>query len=154
LVQAFIKTELLQGLSIQLYDWFGANVMPVALLSLAGIGILSSLLANIPVVAAALVTVIGYLVAADAVPEIALAAGFTAWPNATLPVFVAMMFGGTLGGNATLIGASANVVAVGICAANGKRVTFMQFLRLGLPIAVVQLSVGALYVVALHSILR
>lgn len=153
LVQAFIKTELLQGLSIRLYDWFGAEVMVVALLSLAGIGILSSLLANIPVVAAALVTVIGYLVAAEAVPEIALAAGFTAWPNATLPVFIAMMFGGTLGGNATLIGASANVVAVGICAAHGKRVTFMQFLRIGLPIAVVQLSVGALYVWVLASLL-
>ena len=153
LVQAFIKTELLQGLSIQLYDWFGADVMSVAFLSLAGIGVLSSLLANIPVVAAALVTVIGYLVAAEAVPEIALATGFTDWPNATHPVFVAMMFGGTLGGNATLIGASANVVAVGICVANGKRVTFMQFLRIGLPIAVVQLSVGALYVLALAAIL-
>ena len=153
LVQAFIKTELLQGLSIQLYGWFGANVMPVAFLSLAGIGILSSLLANIPVVAAALVMITGYLVTAETVPEIALAAGFTDWPNTTLPVFVAMMFGGTLGGNATLIGASANVVAVGICVAHGKRVTFMQFLRIGLPIAVVQLSVGALYVWVLASIL-
>jgi Na+/H+ antiporter NhaD/arsenite permease-like protein len=153
LVQAFIKTELLQGLSIQLYDWFGDDLMLVAILSLAGIGVLSSLLANIPVVAAALVTVIGYLVAAEAAPEIALAPGFTDWPNATLPVFVAMMFGGTLGGNATLIGASANVVAVGICIAHGRRVTFMQFLRIGLPIAVLQLSVGALYVLALSAIL-
>ena len=153
LVQAFIKTELLQGLSIQLYGWFGANVMPVAFLSLAGIGILSSLLANIPVVAAALVMITGYLVTAETVPEIALATGFTDWPNTTLPVFVAMMFGGTLGGNATLIGASANVVAVGICVAHGKRVTFMQFLRIGLPIAVAQLLIGALYVWVLASIL-
>ena len=153
LVQAFVKTELLQGLSIQLYHWFGGHYMPVALLSLAGIGVLSSLLANIPVVAAALVMITGYLVAAEAVPEIALATGFTDWPNATLPVFVAMMFGGTLGGNATLIGASANVVAVGICVAHGERVTFMQFLRIGLPIAAVQLSVGALYVWALAAIM-
>ena len=153
LVQAFIKTELLQGFSIQLYDSFGDDLMRVAILSLAGIGVLSSLLANIPVVAAALVTVTGYLVVAGAAPETALAPGFTDWPNATLPVFVAMMFGGTLGGNATLIGASANVVAVGICAANGRRVTFMQFLRIGLPIAVVQLSVGAIYSLALGSML-
>ncbi len=41
LVQAFIKTELLQGLSIQLYLWFGADLLPVAFLSLAGIGVLS-----------------------------------------------------------------------------------------------------------------
>jgi Na+/H+ antiporter NhaD/arsenite permease-like protein len=153
LVQAFIKTELLQGLSIQLYTWFGADLLPVAFLSLAGIGVLSSLLANIPVVAAALVMITGYLVAAETVPEVALATGFVDWPAATLPVFVAMMFGGTLGGNATLIGASANVVAVGICAARGQRVSFMQFLRIGLPIAVVQLSVGALYVLALAAML-
>ncbi len=153
LVQAFVKTELLQGLSIQFYHWFGGDFMPVALVSLAGIGVLSSLLANIPVVAAALVMITGYLVAAEAVPEIALAAGFTDWPSATLPMFVAMMFGGTLGGNATLIGASANVVAVGICAAQGQRVTFMRFLRIGLPIALVQLTVGALYVLGLATIL-
>ncbi len=153
LVRAFIKTELLQGLSIQIYQWFGADLLPVAFLSLAGIGILSSLLANIPVVAAALVMITGYLVAAQAVPEIALAPGFVSWPNATLPVFVAMMFGGTLGGNATLIGASANVVAVGICASRGRHVSFVQFLRIGLPIAAVQLSIGALYVWVLASIL-
>ena len=153
LVRAFIKTELLQGLSIQIYQWFGADLLSVAFLSLAGIGILSSLLANIPVVAAALVMITGYLVAAQAVPEIALAPGFASWPNVTLPVFVAMMFGGTLGGNATLIGASANVVAAGICASRGRHVSFMQFLRIGLPIAVVQLSVGALYVWVLASML-
>jgi len=153
MVQAFVKTELLQGFSIQLYDWLSDDLTRVAILSLAGVGVLSSLLANIPVVAAALVTVAGYLVVAGAAPEIALAPGFTDWPDATLPVFVAMMFGGTLGGNATLIGASANVVAVGICAANGRRVTFMQFLRIGLPIAVVQLSVGAAYSLALGSML-
>jgi Na+/H+ antiporter NhaD/arsenite permease-like protein len=153
LVQAFVKTELLQGLSIQFYHWFGGDFMPVALVSLVGIGVLSSLLANIPVVAAALVMITGYLVAAEAVPEIALAVGFTDWPSATLPVFVAMMFGGTLGGNATLIGASANVVAVGICAAQGQRVTFMRFLRIGLPITLVQLTVGALYVLGLATIL-
>jgi Na+/H+ antiporter NhaD/arsenite permease-like protein len=31
LVQAFVKTELLQGLSIQFYHWFGGDFMPVAL---------------------------------------------------------------------------------------------------------------------------
>ena len=60
----------------------------------------------------------------------------------TLPVFIAMMFGATLGGNATLIGASANVVAAGACAAHGRRVTFGKFLRYGLPIMVCQLAVS------------
>ncbi|HEX9672078.1 MAG TPA: citrate transporter, partial [Burkholderiales bacterium] len=66
-----------------------------------------------------------------------------------LPVFIAMMFAGTLGGNATMIGASANIVSVGICARQGERVTFVRFLRYGLPITLAQLAVGALYVLAL-----
>lgn len=154
LVQAFTKTGLLQGLSIQLYAWFGAELTLVALLLLAGIGMLSSLLANIPVVAAALIMTKGYLVAAEAVPEIALTAGFTDWPATTLPVFIAMMFGATLGGNATLVGASANIVAVGICASEGQRVTFMRFVRYGLPITLVQLAAGALYVLALATLMH
>jgi Na+/H+ antiporter NhaD/arsenite permease-like protein len=149
LVEAFTKTGLLQGLSLKLYGWFGLNFTLVALALLAGIGVLSSLLANIPVVAASLIMTKGYLVAAEAVPEAALMAGFTGWPSETLPVFVAMMFGATLGGNATLIGASANIVSVGICASQGERVTFMRFMRYGVPITVAQLAVSALYVLAL-----
>jgi Na+/H+ antiporter NhaD/arsenite permease-like protein len=152
LVQAFTKTGLLQGLSLYLYDWFGARFTLVALLLLFGIGLLSSLLANIPVVAASLVMTKGYLVAAEAVPEIALGAGFTDWPAAALPVFIAMMFGATLGGNATLVGASANIVSVGICASHGERVTFARFMRYGVPITLVQLALGAVYVLALAAL--
>lgn len=151
LVQAFTKTGLLQGLSVQLYGAFGGAVTLVALIMLAGIGMLSALLANIPVVAAALIMAKGYLVAAEAVPELALSATFTDWPTATLPLFIAMMFGATLGGNATLVGAAANIVAVGICAKEGERVSFLRFLRYGLPITLVQLVMGAIYVLALTT---
>jgi Na+/H+ antiporter NhaD/arsenite permease-like protein len=63
------------------------------------------------------------------------------------------MFGATLGGNATLIGASANVVAAGACAANGRRVTFGKFLRYGLPIMACQLAISALYVYVLSELI-
>jgi len=149
LVQAFSKTGLLQGMSITFYNWFGTNFVLVALALLGGIGAMSCLLANIPVVAASLVMTKGYFVVAAAVPDAALAAGFTDWPAATLPVFVAMMFGGTLGGNATLIGASANIVSVGICAKHGQHVSFGRFVRYGLPITLAQLVLSALYVIGL-----
>jgi Na+/H+ antiporter NhaD/arsenite permease-like protein len=147
LVQAITETGLLQSLAMRLHDWFGAAFTSVALALLGTIGLMSSVLANTPVVAAALVTTKAYLVVAQAVPEIALADNFSAWPAFTLPLFVGMMFGGTLGGNATLIGSSANMVSAGICAAEGRRVTFLQFMRIGLPVALAQLLVGALYVV-------
>lgn len=149
LVQAFTKTGLLQGLSLTLYNQFGKEYTLVALILLAVIGMLSAVLANIPVVAASLIMTKGYLVAAEAVPEIAMSAGFTEWPAATIPIFIAMMFGATLGGNATVIGASANIVSVGICAREGERVTFMRFMKIGLPITLVQLAVSSLYVLLL-----
>jgi Na+/H+ antiporter NhaD/arsenite permease-like protein len=154
LVQAITKTGLLQNFSLKLYEWFGREFALVALGLIAGIGILSSLLANIPVVAASILMVKGYLVAVEAVPETALGVHFTDWPAATIPVFVAMMFGATLGGNATLIGASANVVSVGICAQNGKPVSFVKWLRYGLLITACQLAASAMYVLALFHFSR
>lgn len=154
LVQAVTKTGLLQAFSLKLYEWFGTELTLAALGLIAGIGLLSSLLANIPVVAASILMVKGYLVAVEAVPEAALGAHFADWPAGTIPVFVAMMFGATLGGNATLIGASANIVAVGICARNGKPVTFVRWLRYGLPLTACQLVVSALYVLGLFHFVR
>jgi Na+/H+ antiporter NhaD/arsenite permease-like protein len=154
LVQAFTKTGLLQGMSLQLYSWFGAEITQVALVMLAGIGLLSSLLANIPVVAASLIMAKGLSGGRPgSSPEFALAPSFTDWPAATLPLFIAMMFGATLGGNATLIGASANIVSVGICNSQGAHVTFLRFARYGVPITLAQLTMGALYVLALTSLL-
>jgi len=154
LVQAFTKTGLLQGMAIQLHEWYGVRFIAVALTMLVLIAALSSVLANTPVVAASLIMTKGYLVAAEAVPETALAAGFTDWPASAIPVFIAMMFGATLGGNATLIGASANIVSVGICAREGERVKFMQFMRYGVPVTVVQLALSALYVLGLFWVAR
>jgi len=150
LVEALVKAGFLQTLSDDLFKRFGTNRLAVALVLLIGIGLTSSLLANIPVVAASVLMVKGYFVISQIVPEEALGAAFTDWPLATLPVFVAMMFGGTLGGNATLIGASANIVSAGICAAHGKPVRFVTFLRYGVPVTLAQLCVAAAYVLALH----
>jgi Na+/H+ antiporter NhaD/arsenite permease-like protein len=153
MVQAFTKTGILRSLAQNLYQSFGVNLLGVGLAMLAGIGIASSLLANIPVVAASILMVKGYFVTAELVPEGALGTTFTDWPISTLPVFVGMMFGATLGGNATLIGASANVVSAGICAAHGKPLSFAMFLRYGVPLTLCQLAVAALYVLVLFYVI-
>jgi Na+/H+ antiporter NhaD/arsenite permease-like protein len=153
LVEAFNKTGILQGLSQNLYLWFGTDLLLIALILLAMVGFLSSFLANIPVVAAMLLMVKSYLVTASLVSELALDPTFMDWPVHLIPVFVAMMFAGTLGGNATLIGASANVVSTGICASHGKPVSFVTFMRYGLPFTLCQLFVSALYVLCLFFII-
>jgi len=150
LVAAVGKTGILQSCSELLHDTFGRQLLMAAMVVLLGIGLTSALLANIPLVAAGLLAVKGYLVITELVPDQALAPTFTAWPPETLPLFIALMFGGTLGGNATLIGASANVVSVGICATNGRPVSFAGFMRYGVPVVAVQLAVSALYVLGLY----
>lgn len=145
-VEEITKTGVLGGLSRQMFDLFGDNLLTAGMFLLVGIGLASGFLANIPVVAAAVLMTKGYLVLLQLVPEEALGIGFTAWPAQSLPVFVSMMFGGTLGGNATLIGASANLVSAGICAANGRPITFTTFLRYGVPVTVCQLAASAVYV--------
>lgn len=145
-VEQITKTGVLAGLSRQMFEMFSDNLLLAGMFLLASIGLASGFLANIPVVAAAILMAKGYLVLLQMVPEEALGIGFTAWPGESLPVFVAMMFGGTLGGNATLIGASANLVAVGICASQGSKVDFMTFLRYGVPVTVCQLAASAVYV--------
>ena len=147
LVQAVQKTGILQSFSQNLYVWFGTDLLLIALILLGLVGAASSVLANIPVVAAMLLMVKGYSVTAGLVPDLALSPGFVDWPSRLIPLFVAMMFAGTLGGNATMIGASANVVSVGICVSHGKKVSFVTFMRYGLPITLCQLAASAVYVV-------
>ncbi len=149
LVQEFSKTGILQSFSQSLHTRCGTNLVLIALIMIVGVGFASSLLANIPIVAAMLLMVKGYLVTAELVPDLALDPTFTDWPVRVLPLFVAMMFAGTLGGNATLIGASANVVSTGICASHGKPVSFVTFMRYGVWITLCQLGIAAMYVLGL-----
>jgi Na+/H+ antiporter NhaD/arsenite permease-like protein len=151
LVEAFSKTGAIQALSQYFYAWFGVELLLVGFTIIVVVGLGSSLLANIPLVAAMILMLKGYFVLAALVPEEALGPAFTAWPEASLPVFVAMMFAGTLGGNATLIGASANIVSAGICAAQGRPVGFAAFMRYGLPMTACQLAVSAVYVGVLFA---
>ena len=152
LVEALTKTGVLQGLSQKMYVRLGVDVLSVAFVMLAGGGVIGSVVANIPVVAAMVLIVKGYFVVAHLVPEDALGATFLEWPLTTLPVFVAMMFGGTLGGNGTLIGASANIVCAGISARHGRPLTFVMFMRYGIPIMLCQLAVSAVYILGLYYV--
>lgn len=61
----------------------------------------------------------------------------------TFPLWWATLFGGTLMGNATLIGSTANIVAVGALERRGLgEITFMQWLKPGLLVAIPTLVVA------------
>jgi Na+/H+ antiporter NhaD/arsenite permease-like protein len=60
------------------------------------------------------------------------------------PLWWALALGADLGGNLTLIGSSAGVVAAGISAKYGFRLTFNQWFRIGLPFTLITVLIGML----------
>jgi len=62
------------------------------------------------------------------------------------PLWWALALGACLGGNATIIGASANVVAASAVARAGYPIRFGQFLRIGGMVALLSLLISSLYV--------
>ena len=57
-----------------------------------------------------------------------------------------LLIGATLGGNITPIGASANIVAVGLLRKENYRVKFSDFVKIGLPFTLAAVSVAYLFI--------
>lgn len=62
------------------------------------------------------------------------------------PLWWSLALGADFGGNATLIGASANVVVAGMSERAGQRISFLKFMAYGIPVTLISLAVATLYV--------
>lgn len=61
------------------------------------------------------------------------------------PLWWALSLGACLGGNGSLIGASANVVLAGVSAKNGYPITFMEYLKKGFPMMIISVIICTIY---------
>lgn len=68
-----------------------------------------------------------------------------------MPLWWALSLGACLGGNGTLIGASANVVLTGISSKNGYPVTYMQFLKIGFPMMILSVVIASVYMLIRYA---
>ncbi len=66
------------------------------------------------------------------------------------PLVWALALGACLGGNGTLVGASANVVAAGLLETAGHALSFNYFLSRGAPVAFLSLVVANVYLLVFH----
>jgi len=66
------------------------------------------------------------------------------------PLVWALAFGACLGGNGTLIGASANVVMAGLAEQEGISITFNGFFKVGFPIMLVSTFIAMIYLIICH----
>jgi len=60
------------------------------------------------------------------------------------PLIWALALGANLGGNATIVGASANVVVSSMSEARGYPITFIQYLRYGVPATLLTMVVATI----------
>jgi Na+/H+ antiporter NhaD/arsenite permease-like protein len=61
------------------------------------------------------------------------------------PLIWALAFGACLGGNGTLIGASANVVTAGMAEEEGYKISFNEFFKTGFPVMIITTAIVTLY---------
>lgn len=147
LIGGLEKTGVINSLSGVLAAILGKNIALGSIVLIFFVGLVSSVVPNIPLVVAMVPLLKQYVVNVGMAPAEVLQANFDGqFPPEVLPLFYAMMFGATLGGNGTLVGASSNIVAAGVSEQHGRRISFKTFLRYGIPVMVLQLITSALYV--------
>jgi len=148
LIGGLEKTGVVSSLSGVLAVVLGKNIALASIIILFLVGFLSSVVPNIPLVVAMVPLLKQYLVNVGlAAPEVLSPTFSGQFPVEVLPLFYAMMFGATLGGNGTLVGASSNIVAAGISELHGRRISFKRFLHYGIPVMILQLIAAAIYVI-------
>lgn len=154
LIGSLEKTGVVQQLSHLLAWVLGQNILLGCGVLMVLVAAFSSIIPNIPLVVAMVPLLKEYLLTINLIEPAMASPDFTGQlPATVLPLFYAMMFGATLGGNATLVGASANIVAAGVAELHGRKISFSRFLSYGMPVTVVQVGVSLLFVIVVFFVL-
>jgi Na+/H+ antiporter NhaD/arsenite permease-like protein len=130
MVGALVKTGVIENLAAWVIDVTGGDLFAATMLILIVSAVLSAIVDNIPYVATM----------APLVAQLAVTI-----PGDTTVLWWALALGADLGGNATSIGASANVVALGVAERAGFKIRFTEYLRYGVPVTLVTVALSAVY---------
>jgi len=71
-----------------------------------------------------------------------------------MPVWWSLALGACLGGNGTAIGASANVIVVGLAERAGRKISFMRFMAYGMPVMILTVIISTAYVWLRYYVLK
>ncbi|WP_461833194.1 ArsB/NhaD family transporter [Desulfothermus sp.] len=127
LVSAVESTGLLDLIADWILKLSKGNFVAACTFILWVAAIMSAFVDNIPFTATML-PIVGYL--SNVIPE----AHNTLW--------WALALGACFGGNGTIIGASANVVTIGIAESKGYRTTFMGFMKVAFPYMIITIAIS------------
>jgi Na+/H+ antiporter NhaD/arsenite permease-like protein len=131
MVGGLVETGVIGGLSTRLAEAIDGRLGLASMALLGGSAVLSAVVDNIPYVATMAPVVVGL------VPTM---------PGDGQALWWSLAFGADLGGNATAIGASANVVMLGLAERAGHRIGFWEFTKYGLVVTAVTVGLTAPYI--------
>lgn len=132
MIGGLIDTGVVDGISRTLADLIGGNELGGSLTLLGGSAVLSGIVDNIPYVATMAPITSGLV--------------HDMGGNGHHVLWWALALGADLGGNATAIGASANVVVLGIAERNRQAISFWQFTKYGLIVTAATVGISLVYV--------
>jgi Na+/H+ antiporter NhaD/arsenite permease-like protein len=142
IVGAVVKVGLIKMMSVKMLELTQGNLFATSMVMLWFSAFASAIVDNIPYVATMNPLVINM--------------AEQLWPGETglallqhkdlLPIWWSLALGACLGGNGTAIGASANVIVVGMSERAGKKISFVRFLAYGFPIMIYTVVVSMIYI--------
>jgi Na+/H+ antiporter NhaD/arsenite permease-like protein len=124
---ALSRTGVIDGIAQWIGDLVGNNKFLTFTIVVWMSVVFSAVIDNIPYTAVMLPTV---LKIADKME------GTTAFTNTHILFAFGLLIGACLGGNISPVGASANIVGVGLLRKNGHQVGFWEFVKMGLPFTI------------------
>jgi Na+/H+ antiporter NhaD/arsenite permease-like protein len=142
LVGGLVKTGVIRNVANELVSFTRGNVAGSTFAVLWGSAFLSAIIDNIPYVAAMNPLIVD--LARSLHPDISDEATLAHQPD-VLPLWWALALGACLGGNGTIIGASANVVIVDLARKAGYHISFWRFTAFGFPIMVGSILLSSAY---------
>ncbi|KAA1188706.1 ArsB/NhaD family transporter [Paenibacillus sp. FSL E2-8871] len=130
LVSGLVETGVIAELAAKAIDLTGGDVLMSSMMILWVSAIASAFLDNIPFVATMipLIQEMGQM-------------GITNLE----PLWWSLALGACLGGNGTLIGASANLIVAGLAGKEGYPITFMKYLKVGFPLMLLSIVISSIY---------
>jgi len=131
LVGALVETGVIKMMAAEAIKMTGGDVSATAILILWMSAFASAFIDNIPFVAT-LIPLIQDM-------------GQMGLTNLE-PMWWSLALGACLGGNGTLIGASANVVVASMAAQRGKAISFIEFMKIALPIMILTIAISNVYI--------
>jgi Na+/H+ antiporter NhaD/arsenite permease-like protein len=142
LVGGLVKTGVIRHLANELVSLTKGNIASSTLAVLWGSAFLSAVVDNIPYVAAMNPLIVD--LARSLHPDLGDGEILVHQPD-VLPLWWALALGACLGGNGTIIGASANVVIVDLARRAGYHIGFWHFAAFGFPVMVGSILLSSAY---------